>query len=311
MKGPMIKLTHKNWMTWKPRMEDILYCRDMHEAIEGVAAKPTNMTDEKWRKLHRKAVGTIRQWVDDSVFHHVSKETDAEELWKILESLFEKKTAAKKAFLIKEMVNMKFDDDTSVAVHLNNFQNVTNQLSTMGMKVDDELLALLLLGTLPDSWETFVVTLSNSASNGVLSMDTVKHNMLNEEQRRKSVGTDNEHARALYVKGKGKNLGQRFSGDCHYCGEKGHMKRMCRKWKQNKKKSKYQDEDNGYSACVSDELLTLQECLYVGDNGHDWFVDTGASCHVSSNLELFSTYKAGGFGMLKMSNSSYSKISGI
>ncbi|KAL6134560.1 hypothetical protein ACLB2K_066791 [Fragaria x ananassa] len=101
-KGTMIKLTHTNWVTWKPRMEDIIYCKDMHEPIE-----------------------------DDSVFHHVSKETDAEELWKKLESLFEKKTAAKKAFLFKEMINMKFNEDKSVAVHLNDFQNMTNQLATM------------------------------------------------------------------------------------------------------------------------------------------------------------------------------------
>ena len=79
-KGTMIKLTHTNWVTWKPRMEDILYCKDMHELIDGVAGKPADMADDKWRKLHRKTVGTIRQWVDDSVFHHVSEETDAEEL---------------------------------------------------------------------------------------------------------------------------------------------------------------------------------------------------------------------------------------
>ncbi|KAL6179068.1 hypothetical protein ACLB2K_050584 [Fragaria x ananassa] len=79
-KGTMIKLTHTNWVTWKPRMEDILYCKDMHEPIEGVAGKPADMADNKWQKLHRKTVGTIRQWVDDFVFHHVSEETDAEEL---------------------------------------------------------------------------------------------------------------------------------------------------------------------------------------------------------------------------------------
>ena len=288
-------------------MEDILYCKDMHEPIEGVAGKPADMADDKWRKLHRKTVGTIRQWVDDSVFHHVSEETDAEELWKKLESLFEKKTAAKKAFLFKEMINMKFNEDKSVVVHLNDFQNVTNQLATMGMKIGDEILAFFLLGTLPDSWETFVVTLTNSASDGVLSMDTVKNNMLNKEIRRKAVGIDDGHERARVVKGRDKNSGLRFSGTCHYCGEKGHIKWTCRKWKQDKKKGNYQS----FTATVSGELLTVQECLYVGDKGHGWFVDTGASCHVTSNLELFTTYEASDFGILKMGNRGWSKISGM
>ena len=43
-----------------------------------------------------------------------------------------------------------------------------------------------MLGTLPDSWEIFRTSLSNSAPNGILSMDLVKSSVLNEEMRRKS-----------------------------------------------------------------------------------------------------------------------------
>ncbi|KAL6185108.1 hypothetical protein ACLB2K_041243 [Fragaria x ananassa] len=90
------------------------------------------------------------------------------------------------------------------------------------------------------------------------------------------------------------------------------MKRMCRKCKQDKRKSKYQDdEDNDFTATVSGELFTVQECLYVGDKDHDWLVDTGASCHVTSNLELFTTYEASDFEILKMGNRGWSKISGM
>ena len=106
----MVRLNHSNWITWKPRMKDILYCKDLHEPIEGVEAKPEGTSDANWKKINHKAIGHIREWVDDSVFHHVANETDAHELWKKLESLFEKKTATKKAFLIKELVNMKYSD---------------------------------------------------------------------------------------------------------------------------------------------------------------------------------------------------------
>ena len=140
--------------------------------------------------MNRKAIGHIRQWVDDSVFHHVSNETDAYALWGKLESFFEKKAATKKVFLIKELINVKYKDGMSVAEHSNNFQNMINQLATMNMANDSELQALLLLGSLPYCCETFIVTISNSASNGVLTMDTVKDSMLNEESRRRVSGTD-------------------------------------------------------------------------------------------------------------------------
>ena len=40
-------------------------------------------------------------------------------------------------------------------------------------------------------------------------------------------------------------------------------------------------------------------------------MNTGASCHVTSNLELFTTYEASDFGILKMGNRGWSKISGM
>ena len=72
----MIRLTSSNYSIWKPRMEDILYCKDLYAPIDG------DMSEAEWKIMHRKIVALIRQWVDQSVFHHVSQETDATELWK-------------------------------------------------------------------------------------------------------------------------------------------------------------------------------------------------------------------------------------
>ncbi|KAL6225745.1 hypothetical protein ACLB2K_004594 [Fragaria x ananassa] len=76
----MVRLNHSNWITWKPRMDDILYCKDLHEPIEGVEAKPEETSDANWKKMNCKAISHIREWVDDSVFHHVANKTDAHEL---------------------------------------------------------------------------------------------------------------------------------------------------------------------------------------------------------------------------------------
>ncbi|KAA8519832.1 hypothetical protein F0562_014078 [Nyssa sinensis] len=113
--GPsiMIKLNNMNWLIWKPKLEDILYCKDLYEPIERDTAKPKDMDDEKWKRLNRKTIGNIRQWLDDSVFSHVSNETDAQVLWKKLEARYEQKTATSKAFLIRKLVNMKFKEGSS------------------------------------------------------------------------------------------------------------------------------------------------------------------------------------------------------
>ena len=73
--------------------------------------------------------------------------------------------------------------------HLNAFQRIVNQLATMKMVMDDEMQASLLLCSLPDNWETFVMIISNYILNGALSMDLVKVNFFNEETQRKAYDT--------------------------------------------------------------------------------------------------------------------------
>ena len=36
----MIRLTSSNYYIWKPRMEDILYCKDLYAPIDGVKVNP-------------------------------------------------------------------------------------------------------------------------------------------------------------------------------------------------------------------------------------------------------------------------------
>ena len=165
-------------------MEDILYTKNLYLPIHSDKKKPAKMTDDDWEVLNRKSVAWIRHWVYQSVFHHVSQETNAYSLWSKLEVMYERKTAQNKASVIRRLVNMKYKDGRNVAEHLNDFQGLINQLATMNMVLDDELQALLLLSSLLDSWKTLVVSISNSSPNGVLIIDMVKDRMFNEAERR-------------------------------------------------------------------------------------------------------------------------------
>ena len=156
-------------------MEDMLFCKDLYDPLETVTnsdcsvikpSNPNKMDEKDWVKLKRKTLGTIRQWVDISIFNHVSQESDPYDLWKKLEGLYERKTAHNKASLIKRLGNLKLKGGKSVSEHLSDFQDIINKLTTMKVVLDDELQALFLLSSLPDSWETLVVTISNSAPDG-------------------------------------------------------------------------------------------------------------------------------------------------
>lgn len=59
----------------------------------------------------------------------------------------------------------------------------------MNLTFDDDIKGSWILGTLPNSWETFTTSLSNSASNGIISMELAKNSMLNKKLRRKTQGS--------------------------------------------------------------------------------------------------------------------------
>ena len=65
--------------------------------------------------------------------------------------------------MIKKMMSLKYQDGTPMTDHLNTFQGIINQLAGMNIKFEEEVQGLWILGTLPDSWETFRTSLSNSA----------------------------------------------------------------------------------------------------------------------------------------------------
>ena len=125
---------------------------------------------------------------------------------------------------------------------MNEIKSIVNQLASMKIIFDDELQALMLLSSLPESWETLVVTISNSAPDGVVTMGQVTSSLLNEETRRKSAGPS--HSEAFVLRGRSKTRGRSntphgrdqsrdkskdgsFSKkdiECYYFHEKWHMK---------------------------------------------------------------------------------------
>ena len=87
--------------------------------------------------------------------------------------------------------------------HLNTFKGIVNQLKKVDMNIDDELQTLI-LSSLPESWDTLVVTLNNFALDGKLSMDNVTDSLLNEESRRKEKSLSS-HSEANVVENRGRS----------------------------------------------------------------------------------------------------------
>jgi hypothetical protein len=121
------------------QMEDYLYKKDLFLPLSGVEKKPTAMKDKEWEILDRKALGMIRLSLAASEAFNISKEKTTKVLMDALAKLYEKPSTSNKVFLMKRLFNMKMSEGGSVADHLNEFNTVTNQLSSVKVDFDCEL----------------------------------------------------------------------------------------------------------------------------------------------------------------------------
>ena len=149
------------------------------------------------------------------------------------------------------MISLKYQDETPMTDHLNTFQCIINQLAGMNIKFEEEVQGLWLLGTLPDSWETFRTSLFNLALDGIMNMDLVKSCVLNEEMRRKSQSSSSQsdvldtEKKGMSKSGGPKNRDRsksktnKFANvECHYCHLKGHIRKYYCQLKIDMKKRK-------------------------------------------------------------------------
>jgi hypothetical protein len=184
-------------------------------------------------------------------------------------------------------MRLRYKEGTQIADHVNEFQGIINRLSSMGITFEDEVRALLLLGSLPDTWETFKITVCNSAPNGVVTWNLVKIRVLNEESKKiADKDGSSSHSEVLVTQSRGrsksrgpgkgersrsKSKGKYANFVCHHCHEKGHIKWHCEQWKKDKKKKKkqVQKQIDSHSDSEGGRISTVEEIMSLIYEEHD------------------------------------------
>ena len=133
-----------------------------------------------------------------------------------------------------------------VAQHLNEFNTITNQLSSVDIDFNDEIRILIVLASLPNSWEAMRMAVSNSTGKEKLKYNDKRDLILAEEIHRKDAGETLGFGFALNLKTRGRSndrnsnrgrsksrnsnrnisksrLGQQVQ--CWNCGKTGHFRR--------------------------------------------------------------------------------------
>ena len=309
-----------NFGMWQCEVLDVLIQQDLDITLE---EKPDDMSDKDWAKLNRQACGTIRLCLAKDQKYFVMKETSAKELWDKLENKYMTKSVENRLYLKKKLFRFQYKQGTTMNEHLNSFNKILADLQNLDVEIDDEDKALLLLNSLPESYEHLTTTLLYGKDE--IKFNDVSNALMNNEVRKKDQYAHRESSSDAFTargrtstrqksrgrwksrsksRGKSSDRRQLAKDECAYCHQKGHWKDNCPiKEKKESKVNVAQNKDEDLDA-----VLTVSSSTNHSD---EWILDSGCSYHMSPYRDWFSSLEEFDGGVVLMGNDNACKTRGI
>ncbi|CCO34576.1 Retrovirus-related Pol polyprotein from transposon TNT 1-94 Includes: RecName: Full=Protease [Rhizoctonia solani AG-1 IB] len=327
-----LKEDGSNYVAWKTRSMQILRTRKLDSVVTGTNPKPSPGAAaneaKDWETRDQEALLQIMLSVSDGALKHIGHHTSAKSAWDALQHRWEGHGVQSLVFLVEKLFSDKAPEGKPLADFTAKQRSIATNVHNLGLELPEPLLALILLHSLPPSYDTLCTVIAGSTTLEKLTFDLVEAQILAEEQR----STSGSRLNAMFSKkvngGKGKNgKGKSNRPTCKNCAKPGHTKEQCwakggDKEGQNPWSKKNDAKTNSpvsstpaTSTSSSQARLAHVENPPSDSNGwiHDglgevhafmahgahsnsgsnaWVMDSGASAHMTQCLENFETYRA-------------------
>ena len=153
-------LEKDNYETWRMQMEAVLVKNELWQYVNGKLVKPENTREQPnldmdWVKNDEKAEADIILCVSPNQLTQLKGCETSREVWLKLENIFASKGPARKATLLKQLTLHRMNEGDEVRSHINKFFNIKDKLSDMNVEINADLFSIMLLYSLPASFENF------------------------------------------------------------------------------------------------------------------------------------------------------------
>jgi len=205
-----------NYRTWKFSMRMVLQARDLWEVVSGEEVKPeAEKAAQAWEKKARKALAVIALALSAPEKEHIIECTAPKAAWDILEKLYEGKGRNRKFMLLQELFRMSMEGE-SMDSYLRAIREKMSELSTVGLKLEDDIKLAIILNGLSEGYRYLVVSLEKQET---IDFDELTARLLEEEFK------VDPKAGSMAMISRKKVYGEEYR--CYRCGQVGHLKRDC------------------------------------------------------------------------------------
>uniref|UniRef100_A0A6N2KLF5 Integrase catalytic domain-containing protein n=1 Tax=Salix viminalis TaxID=40686 RepID=A0A6N2KLF5_SALVM len=323
----VVKFNGLNYEEWSEQIRFSLGVMSLDQAIL-TDEEPAAITDESseleksryetWERSNRLCLNLLRMSMAESIKPSMPKTQKAREFILKIKEQSQSDVADKSIVgsLMSELTTKRFDWSQTIHEHVTHMSNLASRLTSMGMEVHESFLVQFIINSLPQEYGQFQVNYNTIKDKW--NIQELKAMLIQEEARLKKknqvaliVGLNKAGSsfKKPSMKDKRKDKGI-FKGPesqirkvvkCFFCKKEGHMKKDCPRRKA------------WFDKKGTQHLFVCSELNLVEVPRNTWWLDSGASTHVSHIKQGFSTIQPlkGTESYLFMGNRMKARIVGI
>lgn len=274
-----------DYKNWKFAMRMYLKHEDLWDYVDG------NVKPDKFsQKMDEKALAKICLMIKPELYVHVREAKSAKDAWQSLAKTFEQRGLMGRLSLQRQLVACKLNNFSSMSAYVSEIMTLSQRLSDIDAPVDDEYLAVILLSGLPPLYDPMIMALESCGH--TITTQLVKSKLLMEEHRREEEKAES----AFAAKDQTTTQRKKFWFRCNKCNRPGHKRAECPD-KVPEIKGQLSRAAGKKQQPVVKALLTACNVGTVNVNkgmkpvDKSWFIDSGATCHMSNCKTWMSNFK--------------------
>src|SRR5712671_574138 len=175
-----------DWANWSGIMEAILTLHEAKDLLRFTSA-PTNVPTIEWESIQRRVKAYLHLYIKPDVYSLIASGTDLptfKDKWDKLKDTYSGASSSTTAFnLWRQLTQATLDDSIPMAQQLAKINETHEALSNASMGITNNQFCLILLHTLPNSYEVLASTILASSGPDKLKHSEIIAWILNVEGR--------------------------------------------------------------------------------------------------------------------------------